>query len=66
MGVLQENRIIVASAAVGILAGCYIYKRYRDNYNYWNSEFVSVGVVKDLYVYPIKSCKGLAVSIFLI
>ena len=62
MGVLQDNKIIVASAAVGVLAGCYIYKRYCDNYNYWNSEFVRAGVVKDLFIYPIKSCKGLAVS----
>ena len=63
MGVLQDNRILVASAAVGIIAGCYIYKRYQDH-KYWNGEFVPVGVVKDLYIYPIKSCKGLAVSIF--
>jgi len=61
MGILQDNRIIAASASVGIIAGYYIYKRYQDH-KYWNGEFVPVGVVKDLYIYPIKSCKGLAVD----
>ncbi|KAE9554682.1 hypothetical protein FO519_002092 [Halicephalobus sp. NKZ332] len=62
MGVLQDGRIIAASAAVGILAGCYVYKRYRDNQKYWNSEFVPAGVVKELYVHPIKSGKALNIG----
>ena len=62
MGILQDGRILAASVAAGVLAGCYIYKKYRDNQSYWNSEFVSAGTVKDLYLYPIKSGKGLTVS----
>ncbi|KAE9554683.1 hypothetical protein FO519_002093 [Halicephalobus sp. NKZ332] len=62
MGVLQDGRIIAASATVGILAGCYVYKRYRDNQKYWNSEFVPAGFIKELYVYPVKACKELKVD----
>lgn len=65
MGVLQDGRIIAASAAVGVLAGCYAYRKYRENQKYWDSEFVSAGVIKDLYLYPIKSGKPLSVSAFL-
>jgi len=62
MGVLQDGRIIAASAAVGVLAGCYVYKKYRDNQKYCSDEFVPAGTVKDLFIYPIKSCKALSLD----
>ena len=63
MSVFQDKRIITISVSIGILAGYYAYKRYRESKKYWNSEFVPAGIVKDLYLYPIKSGKGSSVRI---
>uniref|UniRef100_A0A8L8KMJ7 MOSC domain-containing protein n=1 Tax=Heligmosomoides polygyrus TaxID=6339 RepID=A0A8L8KMJ7_HELPZ len=46
-----ENVIYVASRL-------WAYFRFRA------SDLVPVGIVKELYVYPIKSCKGISVSVF--
>ncbi|CAJ0597954.1 unnamed protein product [Cylicocyclus nassatus] len=58
----QERRALVA-AGVGafVLVYCII-KHYK---NKAKNNVIPIGVVKELYVYPIKSCKGISVfSIF--
>uniref|UniRef100_A0AC34QUE0 MOSC domain-containing protein n=1 Tax=Panagrolaimus sp. JU765 TaxID=591449 RepID=A0AC34QUE0_9BILA len=59
MGVLKDGRVVAAVAGVagvGILTGYLVYRKYREHL-YWNSEFVPVGYVKELFVHPIKSTK---------
>lgn len=66
MGVLKDGRVVAAVAGVagvGILTGYLVYRKYREHL-YWNSEFVPVGYVKELFVHPIKSTKPIKVSRF--
>lgn len=63
MGILEDHRTIVTTTAIGcgLLAGFYYLKKYNDKKNYWNSEFVPVGEVHQLLIYPVKSCKPIQV-----
>jgi len=52
----------VAAISVGAILSAYALNHYRKKYNYWNSSFVEAGRVDRLFVYPIKSCKGVEIS----
>jgi hypothetical protein len=53
----------VATGLVGAASLAYYIRRVVGRHRYWNSPYVRVGVVERLYVYPIKSCKGISVMI---
>ncbi|CAI4227527.1 unnamed protein product [Auanema sp. JU1783] len=60
MSIIQDNKALLGILAASYLSyGAYIYLR-----KYWESNrnsFVPIGIVKELYIYPIKSCKGKSV-----
>jgi uncharacterized protein YcbX len=63
MGVLQENRVIVAVTGVSVAAfGIFAFNHFLRQYRYWNSEFKEVGNVKELFLYPIKSGKSMNIE----
>jgi hypothetical protein len=63
MSTLHGVNVRLAAIGIGaaVFAG-YLFNYFRKRYNYWNSPFLEAGRVQQLFVYPIKSCKGVEVS----
>ncbi|RCN30318.1 MOSC beta barrel domain protein [Ancylostoma caninum] len=57
----QDRRVLV-SAGIGASALAYwVITRLRKSLSSSSSDLIPVGTVKELYVYPVKSCKGISV-----
>lgn len=57
----MNNTKFLTLATVGtglITTFTYLIHRLIKDYLYWNREFVKSGVIEELFIYPIKSCKG--------
>jgi hypothetical protein len=51
-------RLAVGAGIGATLLTAYAIQHWRKVHNYWNSEFKEVGRVDHLFVYPVKSCRG--------
>jgi hypothetical protein len=67
-GLLSQRTTVTALAAVatglvGAASLAYYIRRLVLRHRYWHSAYVRVGVVERLYVYPVKSCRGISVTL---
>jgi hypothetical protein len=60
---ISNTRLAAAiGAGLGVsLFTVYVVAKWRRRLNYWNTPFVEAGRVDRLFLYPIKSCKGVEV-----
>ncbi|CAJ0602495.1 unnamed protein product [Cylicocyclus nassatus] len=57
----QERKTLVAAGIGASLLVYYLFKYFKRK---TQSDLIPIGIVKELYVYPIKSCKGINVFSF--
>lgn len=53
----------ISVASVATVATTYFLHRLWRLQRYWNAPFVEAGTVGKLFIFPVKSCKGIEVKI---
>uniref|UniRef100_A0A915DPD9 Molybdenum cofactor sulfurase middle domain-containing protein n=1 Tax=Ditylenchus dipsaci TaxID=166011 RepID=A0A915DPD9_9BILA len=55
----RKATLLLATLGAGTAVfATYLLQSYIRRYLYWNSKFVKAGKVENLWLFPIKSCKG--------
>ncbi|CAD5210407.1 unnamed protein product [Bursaphelenchus okinawaensis] len=57
----QKLGVIAGIGAAGVVTA-YLLNKFAKHQRYWNAEYVNVGRVERLFLYPIKSCKPIETS----
>ncbi|VDM73218.1 unnamed protein product [Strongylus vulgaris] len=58
----EEKKFLIGAGVGASILVYYVIRRLRENSK--NNDLIPIGTVKELYVYPVKSCKGISVFSF--